>query len=235
MPVVDYPHFPGPNDQSQIYLARVGPGRLRRSLVLGRSAHPCSSNTRRRATRGAQDQRYQVNGCATAPLDHLQADRPRNNSHLKNTRRYQLTMASCLVLPPEFTNLPLITDVALCGEELPEAVRDHVDPINDHELVGVVDDHEAASIRRCWSTWNALCAFLYTSAQLAANSCNWSVDLRRLEHSPARHRSPRNRPKNFRSPWRIRHLPPFQSESAMENRKLQPPARACLTIAGSRR
>ena len=30
-------------------------------------------------------------------------------------------------------------------------------------------DHEAASIRRCWSTWNVLCTFLYTSDQLAAN------------------------------------------------------------------
>ena len=30
-------------------------------------------------------------------------------------------------------------------------------------------DHEAASIRRCWSTWNVLCAFLYTSELLMAN------------------------------------------------------------------
>jgi integrase/recombinase XerC len=30
-------------------------------------------------------------------------------------------------------------------------------------------DRAAASIRRCWSTWNVLCAFLYTSEQLAAN------------------------------------------------------------------
>jgi integrase/recombinase XerC len=30
-------------------------------------------------------------------------------------------------------------------------------------------DHEAASIRRCWSSWNVLCTFLYTSEQLAAN------------------------------------------------------------------
>src|SRR6478752_1534292 len=29
--------------------------------------------------------------------------------------------------------------------------------------------HEAASIRRCWSTWNVLCTFLYTSEQLDAN------------------------------------------------------------------
>jgi integrase/recombinase XerC len=30
-------------------------------------------------------------------------------------------------------------------------------------------DHEAASIRRCWSTWNVLSTFLYTSEQLSAN------------------------------------------------------------------
>jgi integrase/recombinase XerC len=30
-------------------------------------------------------------------------------------------------------------------------------------------DHEAASIRRCWSTWNVLCTCLYTGEQLAAN------------------------------------------------------------------
>jgi integrase/recombinase XerC len=30
-------------------------------------------------------------------------------------------------------------------------------------------NHEAASIRRCWSTWNVLCSFLYTGEQLAAN------------------------------------------------------------------
>lgn len=31
------------------------------------------------------------------------------------------------------------------------------------------DNHEAASIRRCWSTWNTLCAFLYTSELLDSN------------------------------------------------------------------
>jgi integrase/recombinase XerC len=29
--------------------------------------------------------------------------------------------------------------------------------------------HEAASIRRCWSTWNVLCTYLYTNEMLAAN------------------------------------------------------------------
>ncbi|MDV7195705.1 tyrosine recombinase XerC, partial [Mycolicibacterium fortuitum] len=30
-------------------------------------------------------------------------------------------------------------------------------------------DHEPASIRRCWSTWNVLCTFLFTAELLAAN------------------------------------------------------------------
>jgi site-specific recombinase XerC len=31
------------------------------------------------------------------------------------------------------------------------------------------DAHEAASIRRCWSTWNTLCGFLYTGEFIGAN------------------------------------------------------------------
>jgi integrase/recombinase XerC len=36
-------------------------------------------------------------------------------------------------------------------------------------FAGYAGDHEAASISRCWSTWNVLCTFLYTGGQLAAN------------------------------------------------------------------
>ena len=36
-------------------------------------------------------------------------------------------------------------------------------------FAGYARDHEAASIRRCWSTWNVLCTFLYTGELLAAN------------------------------------------------------------------
>jgi integrase/recombinase XerC len=31
------------------------------------------------------------------------------------------------------------------------------------------ETHKAASIQRCWSTWNVLCAFLYTSDMIPAN------------------------------------------------------------------
>jgi site-specific recombinase XerD len=38
-----------------------------------------------------------------------------------------------------------------------------------HAFATYAGDHEAASIRRCWSTWNVLCTFLYTGEQLTAN------------------------------------------------------------------
>src|SRR5215212_9760539 len=31
------------------------------------------------------------------------------------------------------------------------------------------ETHEAASIQRCWSTWNVLCTFLYTAELIIAN------------------------------------------------------------------
>jgi site-specific recombinase XerC len=31
------------------------------------------------------------------------------------------------------------------------------------------DTHEPASVRRCWSTWNTQCSFLYTSELIPAN------------------------------------------------------------------
>ncbi len=37
--------------------------------------------------------------------------------------------------------------------------------------------HEAASIRRCWSTWNTLCSFLFTavtSPQVGGVACAWT-------------------------------------------------------------
>src|SRR5262245_31456405 len=36
-------------------------------------------------------------------------------------------------------------------------------------LARYVETHEAASIQRCWSTWNVLCTFLYTSQLIPAN------------------------------------------------------------------
>ena len=41
-------------------------------------------------------------------------------------------------------------------------------------------DHEAASIRRCWSTWNVLCTFLYTNELLAAKQ-KQQIENKKLE------------------------------------------------------
>ncbi|GLP75236.1 hypothetical protein TUM20983_23460 [Mycobacterium antarcticum] len=43
-------------------------------------------------------------------------------------------------------------------------------------FAGYARDHEAASIRRCWSTWNVLCTFLYTGEQWPPILCNSSGD-----------------------------------------------------------
>jgi integrase/recombinase XerC len=37
------------------------------------------------------------------------------------------------------------------------------------------ESHEAATIQRCWSTWNVLSTFLYTSELITANRCRWSA------------------------------------------------------------
>jgi site-specific recombinase XerC len=36
-------------------------------------------------------------------------------------------------------------------------------------FAGYASTHEPASIRRCWSTWNVLCDFLYTAELIPAN------------------------------------------------------------------
>lgn len=49
----------------------------------------------------------------------------------------------------------------------------HVDQVAKESLraafAAYADTHSAASIRRCWSTWNTLCTFLYTAELLDAN------------------------------------------------------------------
>ena len=52
-------------------------------------------------------------------------------------------------------------------------------------------DHQAASISRCWSTWNVLCTFLYTGNTWPLIPCRSSgapsSPGRCLKPSPARH------------------------------------------------
>ena len=44
--------------------------------------------------------------------------------------------------------------------------------------------HEAASIQRCWSTWNVLCTFLYTAELIAANPMPMVAGPKSPRHCP---------------------------------------------------
>lgn len=59
----------------------------------------------------------------------------------------------------------IITDCQPAGMTVADITRDSM----RSAFAAYAADHEAASIRRCWSSWNVLCTFLYTSEQLAAN------------------------------------------------------------------
>jgi integrase/recombinase XerC len=59
----------------------------------------------------------------------------------------------------------LVTDGYPAGMNIVDITRDSMRAA----FAAYALDHEAASIRRCWSTWNVLCTFLYTGEQLASN------------------------------------------------------------------
>jgi site-specific recombinase XerD len=60
----------------------------------------------------------------------------------------------------------LAGDRSLIAELTPDAITKEA---MGAAFAAYADNHEAASIRRCWSTWNTLCAFLYTSELLESN------------------------------------------------------------------
>jgi site-specific recombinase XerD len=62
-----------------------------------------------------------------------------------------------------------IADLMTDGDPARLAVADITKDSMRTAFAAYARDHEAASIRRCWSTWNVLCTFLYTGEQLAAN------------------------------------------------------------------
>jgi site-specific recombinase XerD len=59
----------------------------------------------------------------------------------------------------------LITDGQPAALDISDITRDSMRAAFAAYAAG----HEAASIRRCWSTWNVLCTFLYTGEELPAN------------------------------------------------------------------
>jgi integrase/recombinase XerC len=62
-----------------------------------------------------------------------------------------------------------IASVVTGGEPAAMKVVDITKETMRAGFAAYAQDHEAASIRRCWSTWNVLCTFLYTGEVLAAN------------------------------------------------------------------
>jgi site-specific recombinase XerD len=55
------------------------------------------------------------------------------------------------------------------GDVAQTAVADITKDAVRRAFAAYAENHDAASIRRCWSTWNVLCTFLYTNEWLAAN------------------------------------------------------------------
>ncbi len=60
----------------------------------------------------------------------------------------------------------LAGDRARIGELTPAAITKEA---MGAAFAAYADNHEPASIRRCWSTWNTLCVFLYTDGFIQAN------------------------------------------------------------------
>lgn len=60
----------------------------------------------------------------------------------------------------------LAGDRARIGELTPAAITKEA---MGAAFAAYAEGHEAASIRRCWSTWNTLCAFLYTDELIPSN------------------------------------------------------------------
>ena len=85
-------------------------------------------------------------------LDHRQASKPSAHT-MKAYRR-------------DFVG---IADLLTGGEPIRLSPADITRDSMRTAFAAFAADHEAASIRRCWSTWNVLCTFLYTNELLAAN------------------------------------------------------------------
>ncbi|PXX03294.1 phage integrase family protein [Mycolicibacterium moriokaense] len=61
----------------------------------------------------------------------------------------------------------LVAGDAACAERM--ALGDITTDSMRTAFAQYAETHEAASSQRCWSTWNVLCTFLYTSELIAAN------------------------------------------------------------------
>ena len=62
-----------------------------------------------------------------------------------------------------------VADLLTLGCSADVALTDITKDTMRAAFAGYAANHEPASIRRCWSTWNVLCEFLYTAELIPAN------------------------------------------------------------------
>jgi integrase/recombinase XerC len=62
-----------------------------------------------------------------------------------------------------------VADLLTSGCPAPVALIDITKDTMRAAFAAYASTHEPASIRRCWSTWNVLCDFLYTAELIPAN------------------------------------------------------------------
>jgi site-specific recombinase XerD len=62
-----------------------------------------------------------------------------------------------------------VADLLTSGDPAGVALIDITKDTMRASFAGYASTHEPASIRRCWSTWNVLCDFLYTAELIPAN------------------------------------------------------------------
>ena len=62
-----------------------------------------------------------------------------------------------------------VADLLASGDPAGVALIDITKNTMRAAFAGYASTHEPASIRRCWSTWNVLCDFLYTNELIPAN------------------------------------------------------------------
>ena len=77
-----------------------------------------------------------------------------------------------------------VADLSTAGGPAEVALPDITKDTMRAAFAAYAGTHEPASIRRCWSTWNVLCEFLYTAELIPANPMSFVGRPARPRRSP---------------------------------------------------
>jgi site-specific recombinase XerC len=88
------------------------------------------------------------------------ADRAVRKPSLHTTKAYRQDFEAIAILIAGTTDADAVADL-----RVNEVTKDNLRAA----FAAYADTHSAASIRRCWSTWNTLCTFLFTAELIDAN------------------------------------------------------------------